>query len=322
MSLFQTDAWQRSWWQTWGDTEGFSLIRAAASGASGLYLDSYRFRNLIPVQCLQFVGTNYRRLSTPRTEYNTFGLADDEPDVELTRLLRCCSWSEAVFRDIYEGSGDHKALLAMAGQEGWLVRVVTRDRAFSVDTQDHFESYLSLLGSNTRLRLFNRRKVLEGLGGVSLTNYWPNATDEFFETLNEFHQQRWGTPCFNEQSLSFHKGFLAGVEREGGQPDLSVLSSAGRVISVLYNVKFQGTVYNIQSGYFEQFHRKLALGTLHLGYAIENAFSDPECRCFDLLAGGGKNENYKKRLATNETPLVSIMLVRGRLAKFLYRLKR
>ncbi|AHI29926.1 hypothetical protein AU14_01120 [Marinobacter similis] len=80
-------------------------------------------------------------------------------------------------------------------------------------------------------------------------------------------------------------------------------------------------MYNLQSGYSEDFHKKLALGSLHLGYCIEEAFRDPEVRLFDLLAGGGKHENYKIKLATNITPLISVMIVRGKLLKLLYRLK-
>ncbi|MEO9701059.1 GNAT family N-acetyltransferase, partial [Marinobacter alexandrii] len=115
--------------------------------------------------------------------------------------------------------------------------------------------------------------------------------------------------------------FLADIEKEGGVPQLSLLSCDQSAISVLYNVEFKGTVYNLQSGYLESFHKKLSIGSLHLGYCIEEAFLDPGVRLFDLLAGGGKNDNYKKRLATDITPLVSVMIVRGTLLKLLYLLK-
>lgn len=321
MSIFQTRAWQQAWWDTWGDTPGFSLLEPGGAGCSGLYLDHYRFRQVLPIRCLQFIGTNYRRISTPRTEYNSLGLDNNSLKPEARKHLEANSWSEAVFRDIRDNTPEYRALLGLAREHGWSVRIVDQDEAYTIDTRGDFDSYIASLGSNTRLRLYNRRKVLESCGEIVRQNLWPSDPDRFFELLNEFHQARWGQPCFGQQSLAFHKQFLANVEMEGGVPELSVLSCDQNLISVIYNVAFRGTVYNIQSGFLESFNRKLALGTLHLGYCIEDAFQDPAIDTFDMLAGGGKNENYKKRLATTITPLVSVMFVRNRLLKLLYWLK-
>ena len=64
MSIFQTDAWQNAWWREWGQARGFQLLEQGGSGASGVYIDKYLLKGLIPLRCLQFVGTNYRRIST------------------------------------------------------------------------------------------------------------------------------------------------------------------------------------------------------------------------------------------------------------------
>jgi hypothetical protein len=319
LSLFQTDAWLGAWWNTWGTTAGFSSVIPGGSGGSGLYLDNYRFRGVLPIRCLQFVGTNYRRISTPRTEYNQLR-SEWFTDSEF-EFVQSLPWNEAVFRDIVDHSPDLNEIKRLCKSKRWLFRVVHSDDAYGISALGDFHTYLGKLGYNTRLRLFNRRKVLQSCGEISRRNLWPNECDTFFQLLNDFHRDRWGTPCFGRLSLAFHKQFLADIEKEGGVPQLSLLSCDQSAISVLYNVEFKGTVYNLQSGYLESFHKKLSIGSLHLGYCIEEAFLDPGVRLFDLLAGGGKNDNYKKRLATDITPLVSVMIVRGTLLKLLYLLK-
>lgn len=319
VSLFQTEAWQKSWWDVWGDTPGFQLLSDGGRGRSGLYLDRYRLRKLLPIRCLQFVGTNYRRLSTPRTEYNGFGAAGSLSS--LFDDLDQSHWSEAVFRDMRLNSDDFRALQALARERGWLVRTVASDDAYSISASGGFDDYLSSLGANTRLKFYNRRKLLQTEGHIELDNFWPSQRGDFFTLLNRFHGHRWGRPCFSNDSLRFHGQFLSRIEKEGGVPELSVLTCNHKAISVLYNVTFQGVTYNIQSGFDESFHRKIALGTLHLGYSVEKAFDDPGVHTFDMLAGGGKNENYKERLANRTDPLISVMVVRSRLLKRLYLLK-
>jgi len=313
MNLFLTRAWQDAWWKHWGGDACFEFVTEGRS-CSGLYLDRYKYKGVLPVTCLQFIGTNYRRLSTPRTEYNS-------PPTATPEAIFSGDWSEAVFSDMPEDSPAVRALRDLAEERGCLVRRIGDDVAYSIETKGLFSDYLASLGSGTRLRLYNRRSVLEQVGGVTIGNWWPDKLVSFFELLNGFHRDRWGQPCFNETSLSFHREFLKNIVREGGRPELSVLCVSGKPVSVLYNVLYKNVAYNLQAGFVENLHKKLALGTLHLGYSIEAAFDDGQVEAFDLLAGGGKNEDYKAKLATDRTALVSLMLVRSRLFKLLYRIK-
>ncbi|MFO7528773.1 MAG: GNAT family N-acetyltransferase [Marinobacter sp.] len=313
MNLFLTRAWQDAWWKHWGVTPGFELV-SEGRGCSGLYLHRYKYKGVLPISCLQFIGTNYRRLSTPRTEYNSLPTATPA-------AIFSVDWSEAVLADMPEDSPAVRALLDLAEERQCLVRRVGGDVAYSIETNGLFSDYLARLGSGTRLRLYNRRSVLEQVGGVTIGNWWPDKPVSFFELLNDFHRDRWDQPCFNETSLSFHQEFLKNIVHEGGRPELSVICVSGRPVSVLYNVLYRNVAYNLQAGFVENFHKKLALGTLHLGYSIEASFDNGDVEAFDLLAGGGKNEDYKAKLATDRTPLVSLMLVRSRLFKLLYRIK-
>ncbi|GAA0839901.1 hypothetical protein GCM10009113_04130 [Marinobacter szutsaonensis] len=323
MSLFQTNAWQSAWWDTWGSEHGLELIRPWGQGTSGIYSTEYRIKSFVPITSVEFVGSSYRKIRGTRTEYNRFFLPGEsaEPSEKaLEQTLVSLNWSEAVFDDLPLDSRDVALVKAIAFKNGWLVRTINRDSAWAINTEGRFDNYLKKLGSNTRLRLFNRRKVLESLGDIAHENYAEQYSDPkaFFETLNRFHLKRWGKPAYGNSALKFNSLFLQRIGSEGGEPQLLIVKCSGQPISLLYNVKYKGSIYNLQSGFNENFHNKLALGTLHLGYAIERAFMDESVRCFDLLAGSGKHENYKSRIATESVELISLMVVRGTLLKALY----
>lgn len=326
MSLFQTDAWQSAWWDTWGVENGLKLARSWGDGKSGIYTSTYRLKGFLPVRSIELVGSSYRKIRSTRTEYNTFSTASDSPaDAigQLEKLMDKDPWGEAIFNDLRADSREVAELLALARNNQWLVRVAATDTAWKIRTDDSFGDYLKARGRNTRLRLYNRRSVLESLGSISQENVYDSDQDPrvFFGYLNDFHKRRWGKPVYGEKALAFNTALLKRVVSEGGEPQLLALKSDGKLISVLYNVKYQGCVYNLQSGFEENFHPKLAIGTLHLGYAIERAFQEEGTQSFDMLAGSGKNENYKQRLATESEPLVSLMLIKNPVLKLLYRLK-
>jgi len=321
MSLFQTKAWQSAWWETWGQQKQFRLIREWDGEVSGLYESRYRWKGLLPIRSLQFVGTSHRELRTPRTEYNRFfgdDLSGTSLIVAMEQILEGYPWTEVVFSDLLCGSEELSALVTIAATHRWAFRINASDDGYAVATTGSFKDYLASLGVNSRLRLYNRRKLLESLGEVHLENLWPGNPELFFQTLNRFHRVRWDKNCVAEKSLEFHMKFLSRIEEEEGEPLLSVLRSNGEVVSVLYNVRYCGVVYNIQAGFEESFHKKLSLGSLHLGYAIEEAFRCPVTRRFDFLAGEGKNENYKSRFATESYQFISVMLVKSVLFRALY----
>ncbi|SNB55482.1 Acetyltransferase (GNAT) domain-containing protein [Marinobacter sp. es.042] len=326
MSLFQTQAWQSAWWDTWGAEHSLELRRPWGQGISGIYSTEYKIKGLIPIKSLEFVGSSYRKIRSTRTEYNRFsvlGESADQAQKALEKTLFSLDWSEAVFNDLPLDSSDVAILKKIAIKNKWLVRTVNKDSAWAIRTEGGFENYLRGLGSNTRLRLFNRRKVLESLGEIVHENYADkcNEPTKFFEILNRFHLKRWGKPVYTRNALKFNSLFLRRIKLEGGEPQLLIMKCFDEPISALYNVKYNGCVYNLQSGFEQSFHNKLALGTLHLGYAIEQAFLNEGVQFFDFLAGSGKNENYKKRIATESMSLISLMIVRSTLLKTLYSIK-
>lgn len=326
MSIFQTDAWQRAWWETWGADNGLELLRPWGEGGTGIYRSRYLVKGCLPLRSIEFVGGSYRKFRSTRTEYNAFCSINETPTVAiaaLNRLMDSHPWGEAVFSDLLSNSEEVAELFALARKKRWMIREAATDTAWQVHTDGSFEAYLATLGKNTRLRLYNRRKVLESLGDINHQDIYEVDQDprEFFFRLNSFHLQRWGKPAYGEKALAFNVAFLEKVGREGGKPQLLELRVGEKLVSLLYNVKYQGRIYNLQNGFEENFHPKLAVGTLHLGYAIERAFQDVDVQFFDMLAGSGKNEDYKQRLANHSEPLISLMLIKHPVLKLLYGLK-
>lgn len=160
------------------------------------------------MRSLQFVGTSYRELRTPRTEYNQF-CPDDVIGRELLhkieRILEDQSWTEAVFNDLRAGSEELAALVTIAATHEWAFRITAADNGYAVSTSGSFDNYISSLGANSRLRLYNRRRILETIGSVREDNYWPSNVNAFFEHLNHFHLARWKKKCVTPSSLEFHK---------------------------------------------------------------------------------------------------------------------
>jgi hypothetical protein len=79
---------------------------------------------------------------------------------------------------------------------------------------------------------------------------------------------------------------------------------------------------NLQAGFVENFDSKVALGSLHLGYAIEAAFNEGSVDFYDLLAGAGKNHFYKSHFQGDSVDFYTFQLVRSPLIGFLYSLQR
>ena len=146
----------------------------------------------------------------------------------------------------------------------------------------NFESYLKTLGKNTRLKLYNRRKLLEKKGIVEIEFINEGNIKSFLEIENSWYMQRWGKPFFNEMNYRFFNQAIGLASDKLSIKYTSVLKLDGKPLSIMLNVDCDGTIYNLQTGYIEKFDSKIALGTLHMGYMLEESFNDPEIKVFDL----------------------------------------
>lgn len=325
-SLFTSRLWYLSWWQVWGECCGlelqlhsFHVEHDRLAAIVPLYLHQVKKMGLALKQ-LQFIGNIYPSGITVLSEYT--GLLVN-PDYEsqisdqLNQLLSELQWDEFVvpfttsdsFIFRYLDANKHLFRFVDIQQEG---------EGVVVDVSGAFDDYLAVLGKNTRLKLYNRRQLLQKLGEVVVEYAAAGTIDEFLAQLNTLDVQRWGRECFGSQSLSFHK--QVALEAAGrGELMLSRLRVSGEVVSVLYNIRFNGVEYNIQSAYREDFHPKISLGTLHLGYAIEAAFLADDIQSFDLLYGNGKKTAYKKHFKGKEVQFYTIRCGKTYKALLVYR---
>jgi CelD/BcsL family acetyltransferase involved in cellulose biosynthesis len=226
-------------------------------------------------------------------------------------------WDEFVICDLQKNTDTYKQIKKQKKESNWFVDIAEQELGMNIGVFGKFEDYVKGLGRNTRLKLFNRRKYLNGLGNIKYASASNENVSQYLSILNTFHQKRWGKDCFAERSLDFHKTLL---NRLNGQQSYSLdcINIDGKAISILYNLIMGHTVYNIQSGFDENFDKKLSLGTLHMGFAIERAFNDQSVVNFDMLAGKGKSEFYKSKYKGRMVDFVTLRVTRSLILKLLY----
>jgi len=71
-------------------------------------------------------------------------------------------------------------------------------------------------------------------------------------------------------------------------------------------------------GFDPAFSRRVSLGLIHLGHAMEAAAAGG-VRTYDFLAGFGKRSDYKRHLSQSRRNLSSVQVLRGHVLPPLYR---
>lgn len=325
--LFRSPEWLAAWQAAWGDHAGLQALTEIDRGdlGSSLYVYNNKIKGIVPVKTAFPLGVSTPAAPSIRSEYFNVETAVISPEkfiancLQLTRVNNC---QQLYIPDVLSGSPEWGAIYSESKRWDFdcVVKEVNPTYGINVN-ENNFEYYLSLLGSNTRLKLFNRRKNLAELGQVKIKNIWPDQ-DYFYELLNSFHEKRWGKPCYQGRNFKFIRLLLDNLARTGHHIDLSLMTVDGAPVSVVFDIGYKGRIYNLQSGYIENFAKNISLGTLHLGYQIEAAFASPKVDFYDLMTGNGKNANYKASLANSEAVFNSFVLVGNPLLKALYALQR
>jgi hypothetical protein len=328
--LFMSWPWLFSWWEIWGKTLGLELALFGAYDANSrlvglapFYLHDFLSPFGLRIRRAHFLGNAWHIRPTVRTEYSSLIIRKGLEEVVTNALLSEVSrlnWDEMIVCDqlLPELSRWEKGL-ALGGRKIALVPRA-RDSGVRVTTEGAFHEWLQRLGANTRLKLYNRRAYIEQKKGeLVLTRVIESQVPAFFEHLNEFHRHRWGKPCFDDDAVAFHKKLIARLQPH--QLALTTLELNEETISVLYDILAGRSRYNLQAGFQEDFDRKVALGTLHLGYAIEECFSAESVRYYDLLAGYGKNSFYKSRFQGETVQFLTVQFARHPLMRGIYRVQ-
>ena len=326
--LFMSWEWLHSWWEAFANSDDYTLQIIAAYnsdntlvGLAPLFLIPAKSKKIIKTQRLQFIGNCWRGAVTMRSELQDFivdkSISTDVIKSLFTFINSLSNWNEFVFSDLDKRSETYQVLMGEKLLDNAYYRYAEDCESYSLSLDSSFEEYCKSLGKNTRLKFFNRRKLLDKEGCVKLVED-NNDIELCFTLLNELHIQRWGKPIFEHDRLAFNIK-VAELMKSKGQLNFSILMLDNTPISIQYNYVVAKHEYNIQAGFNENFHNKISLGYLHFGYAIESAF-DKGLQYYDFLAGEGKNTQYKKSLTNNSITIASIQVIRSPLAKILYRL--
>ncbi|HCS65048.1 MAG TPA: hypothetical protein DIW64_13820 [Cellvibrio sp.] len=317
--LFRTSAWLSAWLTAWGTHPRLKCLSDINTQplASGLCsFTDYKLR-ILPLKTIIPVGVATGVAPSIRGEYFCF-----EDPQQLKYLLDESlnhSWDQFYIPDLMLDSIEFDMIQDFCAQQHFSLLIRDKTTSYGVDVRSGtFADYLKNLGSNTRLKLFNRRTKLKELGALRVTNIWPDS-EKFIALINQFHWKRWGEPCFLPRNTTQIINALNNLTDAGHSVDLSVLSLDDKPLSVMLDINVNGRVYNLQSGYIENFMHGVSLGTLHFGFQIEAAFNSPNVDYYDFMAGKGKHCNYKEAIANAQLEFVSVSMVKPALLKLAYR---
>jgi len=325
--LFLSWAWMANWWALWSrpSTDELYLLAAYINnelvGIAPCYIEKNHYiGKLLPVSRLHFIGHRQAKAGSLRSEYLGLIVKRECEALVTGELVRALfsnpSWDKAILSDLITEHDFQRIIKCQGGVDNARVRTLATSTCYAINTAGSFEDYVHRLGKNTRLKLYGRRKSLVSHGEVELLTGNVVDVNTAMEQIDQFHQRRFDSITFTNKRRALVNRLLA--EDSSIQCRSSLLQVNGETLSAMINVEVAGRIYNLQLGYLEDFDRKVSLGTLHLGYAIEDAFNSPAVHTFDLLAGEGKNSDYKQRLAEPNANLESIMIIRNPVVKALY----
>lgn len=301
-SVFRTKAWTQAWLDTWGKDVSKELIDLGGRGnpLEMLYRVPHRFKGIVPVSVLCLVGNGFGALSTPRSEYNDISdLIQAAGSIDaLSKELHEIPWQQMHLPDIADGTHEDDDVCSLLDFEFWGNHLIKQEPGYSIENIT-FEDYLVSLSASTRLAYFNRRSRLANHGEIERRPHSLRELDNFLSLLNSFHEQRWGKPCFSGISALFLNNFCQRLFDAGGKSVFESILIDGQPVSVIFDVIWKNRRYNIQSGYCQSLVHKVQLGSLHLGYAIEDALKAGQS--YDLLAGRGQKTDYKASIANHTT---------------------
>ena len=326
--LFLSWEWQYTWWTTFSEPESMTLKLLVATdenetliGIAPYYLTRLTTKKFIPTKRLQFIGDCWRGKATMKTELMQI-ITDKNRSAEIVRsfyqyLVNDKEWDELIMSDLIAESPTYRTLIEQKPFTKAYYRITENYQSYYLPLTTDFDHYLKHLGKNTRLRLFNRRKLLEECGELRIERTAKEQIDQSFDLLNELHIKRWGRPAFPGKRLEFNKT-IARLFADKDELCFSVIYVNDTPVSIQYNYILDSHVYNIQAGFDENFHKKIALGYLHFGYEIEHAYTRG-LKVYDFLAGEGKKTQYKEQLTNELLNVVEIQVVRSRALRLLYR---
>ena len=312
--LFMSWIWQSSWWKSFSTTLEASLYIIAIYSSRRLvalapfYSHKVTASKILRINRLELIGNEFHGNSTVRSEYMGFITQEkyriSATEIILKHISDTKKFDEIILMDLLKEQADP---IQKSGHfSSTQIKVANTYQAYKIHLNDNFSSYLNLLGKNSRLKLFNRRKRIKKSHSIEIQYSTYQQLDDYFYHLNKLHSIRWNKPVFSNERLSFHK-IIAKHYSKSDKLIFSKLLIDQTPQSVQYNLVEGDTVYNIQLGFNDKFNPKVPLGYLHYGYEIEHAY-DSGLKYFDFLAGKGKNTQFKEKISNSRKEFITLRI--------------
>jgi len=322
-ALFMSWQWQRSWWEHHRSLLNATLHLLAVHSPSGeliglapLYSHTVRSRALVGVRRLELMGAAWRNDAPAFSEYLDVIAARGHEQAVLDAIA---TWlrSQSFWQDLAITAVREDSLVARLARETLSQIAYVRDAdpmvSYAVTLPRSFADYVAGLGDGTRRRLFGQRRKLSN---VSLSYANDAQIAESLALLRRFKSDRWAGALQGESLQRFHES-IARSAAASNSLRLSVLSTDGVPLSVMFNIRAGNTEYYLQSAFDVTRASGLSPGYLHFGYAMEQACQDGVTR-FDFLGGRGLNRDYKQDLSAEPCRLVCYHAVRAPLLRALH----
>ena len=328
--LYLSWRWLTLWWKFYGERlrltpnilafyRGNLLV-----GIAPFYVRSVVRARFVRTRSVQFMGLGWRDSVPLISEYLDVIAAPDEIDEvrnECARvLLAQPQWHEFVV-GFTSAADKWREALQQADHSGRIhARELDRSVSYHADLRQGFAPYLKQLGQSTRRSIWNlRRRLIEEHGEVSFEFLDAAQIAEGFADLNRLHAMRWQRPAFPAERLQFHLQYATSLA-ESGELAFTRLRVAGKVVSVLYDIRKGAAQYNMKMGFDPDFSARLSLGLVHFGYAMEAA-AERGVTLYDFLAGPGQSFDFKRNLGQLRRELSCIQFLRGGALSAIYRLR-
>ena len=325
--LFMGWDWQSLWWIHFGAPSGARLLLITARDENGLlvaiapFIDRRRTsRRLLAARQLSPLGNVWRINIGEVSEHLDWivrlGHEEQATAAIADFLSNEAPWDEMLCAYTSPDSIICRAMQGLAYRERCHVRGEQPQSHYSANTTQGFAAYLARRSVNARRRIFGRRRILSRLGRVEVVTANETNLESHFDELDRLSLLRWsqGLPT------AFRDFYRELATRCLATEDLrfSTLEIDGRAISVLLDIDRGDCRYNVRSAFDAAFDRRLSPGFLHIGFAIEAACADSGINRYDLLAGEGKQTDFKKSVADATGSFVSAQLLRRRHEKLLF----
>ncbi len=327
--LFLSWSWMHSWWEIYGGLNDDNILllgiyddKNTLICLAPFYLSTTVIKNIFTIEIIQFLGTRVGGSSGFRTEYLQCIVDVDAPDSCVSDIFNYLHnevcFDELWLHDLIVDSSTYQEAKKLEARHGIYKRVQSESQSYGVNVESDFQDFITSLGKNTRLKTYNRRKVLVGLGDVAIETVNADNYQDTLIKLSDFHLHRW------EKEISYSKNslFIRKLIADNSIQICGVIVRLNNeIIGCTIDILSDGRSYNFQSGYKDGVDKKVSMGSLTIGYAVELYCKKEGIKYYDFLAGEGKKSNYKARIAKAELKFESSQYVSTTILRYMYQFK-